>query len=364
MSGGPTPLAEVLGGRHLPALDGMRALLVLVVMLYHGGLAVPGDLGVTGFFVLSGFLITWLLLRERERTGTIWLRGFYLRRTLRIFPAYFVFVGVSMAADAALGLAWEPSEVVSALTYTVNYDNAFTGHDHPVAHAWSLAVEEQFYLLWPVLFLLLSGRRALGRGLVGLLVLVCAWRTLLVARLGAEAHYVYNAFDTRFDSLAVGCLLAVLCTSPRFVEGARRVAARAWYPLPVVAALYASRALVGPAWHYTLGMTADSLLLGLLLLQLVQLHATPAWRWLDHRAVVWAGTLSYPLYLWHQWGLAVGADLAEALPLRLVLGIGGAFALASFSYYAVELPFLRLKARLAGGRAAAPGAGVPASASS
>src|SRR6266568_3863839 len=154
------PLLRALGGSRLPALDGLRAVAVGVVMVYHFGInAVPGDLGVSAFFVLSGFLITWLLLKEHGTTGDVSLRQFYTRRVLRIFPA------------------------PSALLYLVNYFNALHGHPTTsIAHAWSLGIEEQFYLLWPLLLLglLQGGVARVARALVFLIVVVVAWRCVLL----------------------------------------------------------------------------------------------------------------------------------------------------------------------------------------
>src|SRR5690606_200728 len=109
---------------------------------------VPGDLGVTAFFVLSGFLITWLLVKEWKSTGSVSLKNFYYRRAFRIFPAYYAFLLFSVVADYALGERWSPSRTLSLLTYTSNYYNAFNGHPtNSTAHMWSLAVEEQFYII-------------------------------------------------------------------------------------------------------------------------------------------------------------------------------------------------------------------------
>ena len=344
------PLKEVLENRHLPALDGLRAVAVGIVMIYHAGVdAVPGDLGVTAFFVLSGFLITWLLLKEKERTGGISLRAFYLRRSLRIFPAYYVFVTVSMALDYVLDDPWNGLSIVTAVTYTVNYRNAFLGHIGPIAHAWSLAVEEQFYLLWPFLLILLSRKDKLRSGLLAIIVGVCAWRSLLYLGLGAPGHYVYNAFDTRFDSLAIGCLMAVLTKSPRFLAAASRAGSRAWYPLPVIVLIYVSRELIGQSWHYSVGFTVDSLLMALVIVQLMQLSRAPGWRWLNARFVVWLGALSYPLYLWHTWGLGIADNItrSQAFLPNMLLGFALSVALAAASYYGVERYFLGVKDRLA-----------------
>src|SRR5881628_2466461 len=137
---------------HLPALDGLRAVAVFTVIVYHFGIAaVPGDLGVSAFFVLSGFLITWLLLREHAANGTVSLTRFYTRRVLRIFPAYYAFLALSFAIDHLRHDPWSPALRNSAIVYLINYFNAFNGHPNTsIAHAWSLAIEEQFYLLWPL----------------------------------------------------------------------------------------------------------------------------------------------------------------------------------------------------------------------
>src|SRR5204862_7360694 len=107
---------------HLPALDGLRAVAVFTVIVYHFGIAaIPGDLGVSAFFVLSGFLITWLLLQEYDRTHRVSLTRFYLRRTIRIFPAYYVFVGVSLLLDSARGRPWSSGLLASGVFYVMNY---------------------------------------------------------------------------------------------------------------------------------------------------------------------------------------------------------------------------------------------------
>src|SRR5450759_2378891 len=201
--------------KHLPALDGIRALAVFVVILYHSGVVtnVPGDLGVTAFFVLSGFLITWLLDKEYDRTGTVSLKEFYIRRTLRIFPAYYVFIVLSLGADAVLGHPWSKGLIASAFSYTVNYYNAFLGHPSTsVAHAWSLAVEEQFYLLWPITFLALRRKASSAlrqQALVSAILFVLIWRSALFLLAHVRPSYVYNAFDARADALAVGCFMAL-----------------------------------------------------------------------------------------------------------------------------------------------------------
>ena len=342
-------LESVLARPHLPALDGLRAVAVFTVMVFHAGYSGPADLGVTGFFVLSGFLITWLLLKELRRTGEISFRSFYLRRTLRIFPAYYAVVIASIVADRLLGDPWTTGEVAAAFGYVVNYYNAFQGHEGTLAHAWSLAVEEQFYLVWPVAFILLArrGEATLRRGLVMAIVAVACWRSVGFLALGFSTAYTYNAFDTRFDSLAVGCLLAVLAQGPAFGRLAGAAAARPWLPLATLAALMASRLGGTETYRYALGFTVDSLLMALLIVQLLQLHESRLWRWLEIPAVRYLGTISYPLYLWHAWALGVGHWFTAApLSVRFLIGAAVAVAVASGSYYLIERPMLALRPQL------------------
>jgi peptidoglycan/LPS O-acetylase OafA/YrhL len=347
---GKRDLDRLLERDHLPALDGVRAVAVLVVMQSHSRFnALPGDLGVSAFFVLSGFLITWLLLREREDTGAISLRGFYFRRTLRIFPAYYVFLVASLAADTLLGALWTAGLAAAGFLYGMNYYNAFLGHPATsLAHCWSLAVEEQFYLIWPWMFRSLAprGTRTLVRALVALTLGVMAWRCFLYLGLRVGEAYVYNAFDTRFDNLAVGCLLAVGLGSARVRAVAAQIGRWQVLPLVTLLLLWISRTRISNDWHYGPGFTVDAILLAVLLVQLMQLSTTLMWRWLEHPVVRYLGQISYPMYLWHAWGQSAGRHMPVLSPeLRFVLGVAFTILFASGSYAFVEKPFLRLKRR-------------------
>jgi peptidoglycan/LPS O-acetylase OafA/YrhL len=343
-------LSELLRHRHLPGLDGLRAVSVFVVIVYHFGInAVPGDLGVSGFFVLSGFLITWLLLRELQGAGTISLPQFYARRFLRIFPAYYAFLAASFLYDRLRGDIWPHGLGWSGLFYFVNYFNATHGHpDTSIAHAWSLSIEEQFYLLWPLALLLLSrtGRRWFAPALVAVTLAVVAWRSFLFLHRHVGVAYVYNAFDTRFDNLAVGCLLAVCADREWFERLATRLASNALLPCLTIVLLAWSRIGTSDRYHYTLGYTVDAVLLAAFILQILLLAGTPAWRWLEHPAIRYLGTISYPLYLWHAWGLTIGMHFhAAGRAGQFAAGVVASIALASGSYFVVERPFLRLKSR-------------------
>jgi peptidoglycan/LPS O-acetylase OafA/YrhL len=368
VAGNHGSLQHVLAGRHLPALDGIRAVGVLTVITYHFGItAVPGDLGLSAFFVLSGFLITWLLLREHEASGTLSLRQFYARRVLRIFPAYYAFIAVSFAIDSVRGDHWPDGLGLSSVFYLVNYFNAL--HGHPVtsiAHAWSLAIEEQFYFMWPIMLLLLLRRGPLRAARVVALVIVgvMLWRCALYLGARAGTAYVYNAFDTRFDNLAVGCVLALTASAPWVQRVAGRLAGSPLAPMATLAALLVSRIALGNTYHYTVGFTVDAVLMAVLIVQLLQLSWSGLWSWLESPLVRYVGAISYPLYLWHQWGLGVGHHFqAAGLVGEFAAGLLASVLLASGSYYLIERPFLSLKQRFESApppRAVAPAAqGAP-----
>jgi len=333
---------------HLPALDGLRAVAVFTVMTYHFGFdRVPGDLGVSAFFVLSGFLITWLLLKESSQNGRISLRSFYLRRTLRIFPAYYAFLIFSFLQESVRGYYWDTSLLLSGLFYFMNYFNALNEHPNTaIAHAWSLSIEEQFYLLWPPLFLFLNrmGKKTITLTLISIIGFVVVWRSVLFLGLGASNSYIYNAFETRFDNIAVGCLLAMCVESRRFQDFAQVLAKWTVVPFLTLTLLLWSRMGGTEAYHYSLGFTVDALLLAVLILQMVQLYRSWMWSWLEQPFTRYLGRISYPLYLYHLFGFGVVNRLG-ILPTysRFALGILVCITIASASYWIIERPFLKLK---------------------
>jgi peptidoglycan/LPS O-acetylase OafA/YrhL len=343
--------SEVVTQSRLPGLDGLRAVGVLGVLMAHSVIArgLPGDFGPTAFFVLSGFLITRLLVRERERTGEVSIGRFYLRRTMRIFPAYYAFLLLSYFLDARAGEQWSLAFLANAVTYTVNYFNAFNHHPSTsLAHAWSLAVEEQFYLLWPLAFVILAarGRRALLIGVGVAALAAVAWRSWLVLGAQVDVAYVYNAFETRFDNLAVGCLLAIAIDHDGVVAAARWCGKRSWFPLVTVALLFSSRVILPNPYHYSVGLTIDGLLIGVFITQILQLYRSRLWSWLEWPAVRYLGRISYPMYLYHAWGASVGRRVpGDAHAIEFAAGVLATIVLASGSYYFIERPFLKLKAR-------------------
>jgi peptidoglycan/LPS O-acetylase OafA/YrhL len=275
--------------------------------------------------------------------------AFYVRRTLRIFPAYYAMVAATAAAHWFLRRPWSPAQLWTAVTYTVDfYVPAVDGLKHPTSHAWSLGIEEQFYLVWPGLLLLAlrggGGRRRVAVALGIVAAAAAALRVYLVLGRGAGLYAVGYGLLTRAGSLAIGCLLAVVLRTPAGRAPIERLGGSPLAPAAVIALLVAARALPGSAFRLTLGYTVDSLLCAALLVLLVLHHDSAGWRWTGWPLVRRVGLLSYSIYLWQSWSLA----LVERLPIgnawvAAAAFVAGALVLAWLSYRYVERPFLRLK---------------------
>jgi peptidoglycan/LPS O-acetylase OafA/YrhL len=344
----------------IPALDGIRAIAVLLVLFYHLGNEralpfFPGPLGVLGFFVLSGFLITWLLLKEQEKTGSISLKGFYRRRALRIFPAFYVFWTLSVGSR----LLWHgegqvpSSQAFSAFFYVSNYFHAIF-HPSPdfIIHTWSLSAEEQFYLLWPLAFLLFSRRRRLL--ISGLsLVIAAIWVHRLHLWITAHAaYYITYAFDTRADALLVGCLLALILKEGLAQRFLSALCQPVWAPVLTASmiglSVFAGRRSV--AFELTGGLTIEPLLVAILICQLVLQSESWLWQWLDSKPSTYLGRISYPLYLYHMLATHLAMRIAARFPALgtpffVVLAVLIAIAISACSYEIVEKPFLALKTK-------------------
>lgn len=340
-----------LNSSHLPALDGMRFVAVTLVIVAHMGIRhVPAGHGVMLFFVISGFLITWLLLKENEKSGTISLKGFYRRRIFRIFPAFYVYVLVTVLLMLFVGKRELPVwHIISSLFYFSNYFAAFYPEvDTPFNHTWSLAVEEQFYLFFPLVFLFFC--RNLGqlkKAICGLIVMSWAWRCILVFYFGASEHYIYNAFETRLDSLMIGCLLAIVLRTQSHRAFWQIAVSGIHIPLLVIACLTASIyfSKVSIIYHTTIGLAVEPMLMAMLLAQLILFSAKGFWSWLEWSFIKYLGSISYSLYLYQP--LTTGSVPGKFAAFPVVVQILATFAVtvivASLSYHFIEKPFLLLK---------------------
>ncbi len=209
------------GPFHIPSLDGIRAVSFFIVFLSHAGLSgiVPGYFGLSLFFLLSGFLITTLLRMEFDRKNDVSLKQFYLRRVLRIFPPFYLVLGAAaiLTYQGFLqGTVW-PSALLAQVCHVTNYYIIRHGWWDGIAPGtwvyWSLAIEEHFYLVFPVVYLVLRrtgvSRRNQAIGLLAACAVVLAWRCILVFGLHAHKDRVYLGTDTRVDSILAGCVLAI-----------------------------------------------------------------------------------------------------------------------------------------------------------
>ena len=345
--------------RHQPALDGLRGVAVVAVLLYHGGVSAAGGgfLGVDVFFALSGFLITSLLLAERASTGRIDLRAFWGRRARRLLPALLVVLVFVAVYAAVLARAGELDRIrqdgLSTLLYLANWRMVFGGESYfesfgapsPLRHTWSLGIEEQWYLVWPlVVALVLAWWRGAGRRALGVLCAVLAGvSAVLMAVLASGAvdpSRAYYGTDARAQGLLLGALLAVVLSARGDAGGrsARWVDALGLVGLVVVAAM-----VVGvddsDLWMYRGGFALAAGCSCLVAAAAVQPSGVVR-SVLSFRPLCAIGLVSYGLYLWH-WPVYVvlspsrtGLSGSSLLALRLAVTTGAAIA----SYVVVERP--------------------------
>ena len=341
----------------IASLNGIRALAVGLVFFSHGGMdsLVPGGLGVTIFFVLSGFLITTLMRREYAARHTLTLPAFYLRRVVRLMPPLFVVVALAALLSA---MSWIEGDfslrgLLSVLFYFGNYHviaTDFGGIPAGLGVVWSLAVEEHYYLLYPPLALLLlrsQSHRVAVLCLAALCVAILAWRCVLLQQ-GVSEAYISMATDTRADAILIGCVLAFLrnpVLDPVFP-------ARRWRDGVIVAACLGLLLLTLIHRDEVFRSTARYSLQSLAIAPLIYLAVARAdhglFRWLNTRPMVYLGTVSYTIYLSHQMFLylvmrnAPQLDVAATLALTAVLTLG----LAELMRRVVEQPCARLRRAL------------------
>jgi peptidoglycan/LPS O-acetylase OafA/YrhL len=326
-----------------PALDGLRAVAVVSVMLFHLDAFALGWAGVPLFFVLSGYLITSILLTHREQSLGSYLGDFYWRRTMRIFPLYYAYLAVNAVACLAkalplVGYGW-------FLTYLANYligvDYGRPG-DGWVDHLWSLAVEEQFYLIWPAVVFFVAGSL---RGITIVLILAAPVIRALTLKFTGNPYLTIVTLPGCMDMLFAGALVAVARDNRRLLWlMAAAGAAVIVYCLDVVPyADFASTPLWVPRGQMI--FTGFALLFGPLMLACE--HLGPITRVLETRPLLFTGRISYGIYLWHPLAFAAGHRLAQRAGITgvpmMALCIALAYAVATLSWFGFERYFLRWK---------------------
>lgn len=345
---------------NLPALDGIRAVAVLSVMVFHLGTFVPefgpllggGFLGVDIFFVLSGFLITCVLINEFSRTSTISLKYFYIRRVFRLVPAFWAYIIVLFLFGRFVLSAGEISatfggwNVVFALTYLTNWRIALAGPIGHFNHTWSLSIEEQFYLLWPpVLIMLLRSQWGKLRvvAVLGCLIAIIAAFRLWRANNGAAFGELYFTTESRIDSLLTGCLAGFLFMSAsirsRLSESKHFVYLAGLAVVVDAFLLYSARELEIFRWQLLVFEISTAVVI---LWVSTQPQGLPS-RVLSTDSMRFVGRVSYALYLWHPVAYRIAYDFVPDLSVQIPAALTFAFGAAIASYYLIELPFLRLK---------------------
>jgi len=345
--------------RHIPSLDGLRAVSFLLVFAAHAGLEnfVPGGFGVTIFFFLSGFLITTLLRAEFEKNGVISIRHFWLRRTLRILPPFYLVLASALLIGLAVdppGTLSPPAVTAQALQYT-NYwmvRHGYEGQPSGTGVYWSLAVEEHFYIVFPWFYILLQKAKLSARNqaavLWGICILVLAWRLVLVFVYHAPMVRTYLASDTRIDSILFGCALAVW-NNPVLDDVSLNERRWKYAYVPFAALLLACCLVVrGDNFRETVRYTLQGAALTIVFIAAIRYQIWAIFAWLNSRFAMFIGQLSYSLYLLH---FAVFLGITRTLPHAGLLVQGGgslaiSIALAWAIYITVEKPCARLRRKL------------------
>ena len=333
--------------KSIPSLDGIRAIAVLLVVLGHSGLEglVPGGLGVTIFFFLSGYLISTLMLAENERTGGINIPKFYARRMLRLMPPLFISLAVAYGLTYA-GLLYgsiTKAGLASQLLYFANYYGLFFDPGNTIPDGtgilWSLAVEEHFYIVYPLSMTLLLGASLRPRTIGTLLGIVClvvlAWRIYLVHSPGFLPERTYYASDTRIDSIIYGCILAIVMNPVRQLHRSDTMSLAQWAVLAAaVATLLLTLLYRDPAFRETFRYSIQGLALMPLFYFAVRFSDNQLFRNLNSPWATRLGIYSYSIYLIHHVVIRLLAKNASAIAAKPFI-VFPAVLLISIAYAAV-----------------------------
>ena len=349
MIGTSTSSSEEITGpkRSIPSLDGLRALSVVAVVLGHSqspfldrlpfnSVIRNGHQGVSCFFVISGFLITHLLLKEQNRYGSIGLRHFYFRRSFRIFPPFYVFLLVVWCLHLMHYVPLTASALLAAASYTWNYvrvpDTWILGH------CWSLSLEEQFYLLWPASMAFFS-KRVNAFIAAGVLVVSPFSRVVTYFVWPQMRTHMDMMLHTHLDTIMVGCLLSLIIDLKSFPKGLhlalRRSSLVAALAFLIVVDNYATSRWRG-MYLMTIGITLENIALAMVLLFVVFHHMSLPGRLMNLKPLAHLGRISYSLYLWQQFFTGPRTFL---FPLNLL----AILACAELSYLIIELPSFRVR---------------------
>jgi peptidoglycan/LPS O-acetylase OafA/YrhL len=342
-------LATALNSQVIAGVDVARALAILCVLCFHWRLLpISGPMGVMIFFVLSGFLITSMLLREHQRSGTISLRTFYMRRAFRILPTFYVCWIITAILFWATKTPTSAFDQAASFFYLEDYFRAL----HPALQtaapmwiSWSLAVEEQFYFIWPILLLLIATNRRRMIMIVSTIV-IAVWinRAVLMLGFGVTWIYLYNAFDTRVDALMLGSLLAVLVREEKTARCLTWSLHRKWFALAPILLLTIITAIdrlgFSTPRRELVAYMVEPLIIAFMLLQFI-FWGYKDWSWFQSPLVRFIARISYSLYLYHIpiWMFTDYLHRGRRWSIPLT------FAVSTASYLFIERPFMHWRDR-------------------
>jgi peptidoglycan/LPS O-acetylase OafA/YrhL len=362
-------LAETTRGdgaplHRIPSLDGLRAISIFLVVALHSlqrlNIKSPfafllvgifnGATGVFIFFVISGYLITSLLLREHEKRGTVSLRGFYFRRAMRILPPLYFYVGFLLFLGWAGKLPIYKLDIVSALFFFHDYALSMMW---PLEHFWSLSIEEQFYLIWPLLLLYClrtpgpEGRARASKIAIAIIIIAPVIRVVSFT-LGRNTvlHNSYS-FHAHADSLMFGCLLALVQGTPVFERLYRSATKVWWIPPAVIVISDCVSARFQNYYDFPIGMTICGAAIATFLLWCVRNPTSAVGRFLNSRPIAHIGVLSYSIYIWQTLFLNRANVTLFGPSLKLLYTFPfswlAVLLVAQLSYMLVERPSYRLR---------------------
>jgi peptidoglycan/LPS O-acetylase OafA/YrhL len=333
----------------IPSLNGIRAVCILLVLGSHTKFAPDfpkeqtdiwnyffnGALGVSIFFVLSGFLITHLLIKEKEKEKTISLTNFYIRRVIRIFPVYYCLLFVYLILQLRGVFEFSRLQWFTSLTYTKD----FGYRNWEDSHLWSLAVEEQFYLIWPIVFKFASRKKMV---LFSAAIVAACPLIRLVAYLLGDAKFLKFSLFANIDCLMIGCLAAIYL--PALIDRMRNHSQntiRVLAVLGIIAAWYLELNQVMEPLIIPLQRTITSLCAAGLIVSLGFFHSGVSYKVLNTKLLNYLGILSYSIYIWQQMFFSPKLIPFSNLPYNFLFIL----ITAAFSYHLIEKPFLSLKSR-------------------
>ena len=352
-------------GAYIPAIDGLRAISILLVLFSHAGLGhiIPGNLGVLIFFVISGFLITRLMIVEIESTGTLSLKAFYLRRIIRLMPAMLVYLAIFGTITVYFFNAEiTATHILSAVLYFANYYQVYVNYPpyNPVPILWSLAVEEHYYIVFPLLMLAFRHNpKRMIPWLFALVALVLLWRFYVFFKCASVPDWPFcglpNAIRFHATTMIVDCILygSILALLLHYIKAESfKILLHPAALIAAVGVLLITLIVRDPLFRETLRFSVQSLCVMLIIIHVLYSSFSLPRKILCNGILTYIGKLSYSLYLFHFGVLIVqeglqekGIITAHSIPVTLVY-LAASFACAAASYHTIERPMLALRKRL------------------